>query len=145
MTLAPPLLVSVTVCACLAPTITLPKSSLRELSTSWPGVDAVPVPDSASFVAVFDALLAMVSVPLKVPVALGENLMLIVALCPEAMVVGRPGAVKEKYWLEIETLLRVTDAGPEFVAVAVKVLLLPAGTLPKLKVLVSNERVPNCC
>ena len=94
-TLAPPLLVSVTVCACLAPTITLPKSSLRELSTSWPAVDAVPVPESARAVGLLAASLVMVSVPLKAPDALGKNLTLIEVFCPAAIVTGRLVAARE--------------------------------------------------
>jgi hypothetical protein len=39
----------------------------------------------------------------------------------------------------------VTDAGPEFVAVTVRVLLLPVATLPNSKVDVSRERVLDCC
>lgn len=35
----------------------------------------------------------------------------------------------------------VTDAGPEFVAVADRLLLLPAVTLPKFKLADSRERV----
>jgi hypothetical protein len=70
--------------------------------------------------------------------------MLIVALCPAATVIGRLGAIREKYWVEIAALLTLTDAGPEFVAVTVRVLLLPAVTLPKSRVAVSRERVLDC-
>lgn len=97
MTLDPPVLVSVIVCDCVAPTFTLPKPALVGLSASWPGLAAVPVPESARLVALFDALLEMVTVALKVPAALGANLMPKVALCPDARVIGRLGAVKEKY------------------------------------------------
>jgi len=143
LTLDPPVLVSVTVCDCLAPTVRPPKFSLAGLSASWPEA-AIPVPESGRFVAVFDASLVMVTVALKIPAALGVNLMLIVVLWSAATVTGRLGAVKEKYLLEIETLLMVTDAGPEFVAVTDRVLLLPAATLPKSRVADSRERVL-CC
>lgn len=143
--LDPPVLVSVTVCDSVAPSATLPKFSLTGFSVSCPGAAAIPVPESGRLTAPLDALLVTVSVPLKVPAAVGENLMLIVVLCPAAIVAGRVGAVNEKSWLEIETLLMVTEAGPEFVAVAVKVLLLPAATLPKLRLVLINERVLDCC
>ena len=95
--LDPPVLVSVTVCDCLAPSATLPKFSLTGLSVSCPGAVATPVPESGRLTAPLDALLVTVSVPLKVPAAVGENLMLIAVLCPAAIVTGRLGAVKRKY------------------------------------------------
>jgi len=145
LTLELPVLVTVTDCDCLAPTVTLPKSSLDGLSVSVPEAVAVPVPESVSSGTVLDALLVMESVALKVPGALGANLMLIVALCPAGTVTGRPGETREKYLVEIVALLTVTDAGPEFVAVAVRVSLLPAATLPKSSVVFSSERVVGCC
>src|SRR5271169_2344319 len=143
LTLDPPVLVSVTVCDCLAPTVTLPKSSVAGLSKSCPG--AVPVAESVRFVTVldptvFDAAFVMASVALKAPAALGVNLMLTVMLCPAETVIGRLGATREKYLVEIAALLTVTDAGPELVAVTVRVLLLPAATLPKSRLAVSRER-----
>ncbi len=71
--------------------------------------------------------------------------MLIVVLCPAVTVNGRLGETREKYLVEIVALLTVTDAGPEFVAVAVRVLLLPAATLPKFSVVFARERVVGCC
>jgi len=145
LTLELPVLVMVTDCDCLAPTLTLPKSSLAGLSVSVPGTAAVPVPESERFVTVFDASLVMESVPLNAPAALGANLILIVALCPAVTVTGRLGETREKYGEDIAALLTVTDAGPEFVAVAVRVLLLPAATLPKSSVVLSRESVVGCC
>ena len=140
-TLDPPILVSVTVCDCLAPTVTLPKASLAGLSVICPRAVPVPVPESGRFVTVFDALLVTESVALKAPTASGVNWMLIVVLCPAATVIGRLGVTREKYLVEIAAALTVTDAGPEFVAVTVRVLLLPAATLPKSRVVVNRERV----
>lgn len=146
MTLAP-LAVRLPDALPLLPTTTLPRPRLAGLTASCPEVvvvPEVPVPESARLIALFDALLATAAVASKVPAALGANLMLKVALCPAATVTGRVGAVKEKYWLEIDTLLMVTDAGPELVAVADSVLLLPAATLPKAKVADCRER-ELCC
>src|ERR1700758_2545836 len=135
LTLVPPVLVSVVVTDRLAPTITLPKLSLPGLSASCPGgggVDVeVPVPVSVRFVTASDAVLVIESVALKVPAAFGVKSTLIGVLCPAARVTGRVGAVREKYLVEIATLLIVTEAVPEFVAVVLIVLLPPALTLPK--------------
>lgn len=87
----------------------------------------------------------MAAVALKVPAALGVKAILIVALWPAATVRGRVGALREKYWVEIATLLTVTDAEPEFVAVTVRVSLLPAATLPKFRVAAPKESVLLCC
>lgn len=141
-TLDPPLLVRVTVCDCLAPMVTLPKSSLAGLSMSCP--EDVPVPVSVRFVAGFEASLVMARVALKAPATLGANLMLTVVLCPAATVIGRVGATSVKYFVEIAALLMVTGAGPEFVAVTVSVLLLLIATVPKFR-LEGSERVLDCC
>jgi hypothetical protein len=68
-----------------------------------------------------------------------------VELCPPAITTGRLGDVKEKYWVETETLLTVIDADPEFDALTVRVLLLPADTLPKSRVVAASTRLPICC
>jgi hypothetical protein len=57
---------------------------------------------------------------------------------------GRDGALSEKYWLEIEALLTVMEAVPVFVAVTVSVLLVPAATLPKSRLALLRDKVPDC-
>jgi hypothetical protein len=96
-------------------------------------------------IAAFDALLVMVALALKDATALGANEMLIEVLCPAATVSGRLVGAREKYWLEIAMLLMVTVAAPEFVTIAERVSLLPAATLPKFRVDVDKESVPDCC
>lgn len=68
-------------------------------------------------------------------------------LWPAKIAIGRAGALSEKYLLEMEALLTVTEAAPVFVRVAVSVLLVPAATLPKSRVAPLKERVPDadCC
>ena len=128
----------------MLPTVTLPKLRLVGFRASCPAVP-VPVPVPSRFsVAVLAASLVIVAVALNVPAAFGENVTLTGVLCPAAKVRGRLGAFREKYLVEILTLLIVTDAGPELVAVADRVLLLPAVTLPKFRVAVARERVPGC-
>jgi hypothetical protein len=73
------------------------------------------------------------------------NVTLSVVLCPALIVTGRLGAVTEKYRVETAALLIVIDVAPEFVAVTVRVLLLPALTLPKSRLRLPRERLPFCC
>jgi hypothetical protein len=58
-TLDPPVLDSVTICDCFAPTVTVPKPSLAGVSVSCPGTVPVPVPipERVRFVTAFDASL----------------------------------------------------------------------------------------
>src|ERR1700758_4005501 len=105
---------------CFAPTVTLPKSSLVGVRLSCPAAD-IPVPDNERLVTESDAVLVMETVALKVPAAFGVKPTVIGVLCPTARLIGRVGAVREKYFVESATLLIVTEAVPEFVAVAVRV------------------------
>src|ERR1700688_4181101 len=125
--LAPPVLVSVTVCDCDAPTVTLPKASLAGFVASVPvaGPVAVPVPESESWVVGFDgSLLVSVTAAVKASAAFGVNLTVIGVVCPAATVIGRLGETRVKYLLEMAALLTVIDAFPEFVALTDTVLLL---------------------
>ena len=142
------MLVSVTVCDCWAPTVTLPKPSLAGLVASVPeaGPLEVPVPESRSCEVGLDAsLLVIVTAAVKAPGALGVNLMLIGVVCPAATVIGRLGDIREKYLLEMAALLTVSDAFPEFVALTDTVLLLPLATLPKFRLEFARERPVGSC
>jgi hypothetical protein len=126
----------------LLPTDTPPTSRVAGVTESCPGWASVtPAPVSDSVEVVFDASLEIVAVALKVPTAVGENVTVTVVLCPAATVTGRLGATSWKSWLEIETLLTVTDEGPEFVATIDRVAVVPTTTFPKLSVSFANERV----
>jgi hypothetical protein len=135
LTLVPPLLVSVNVDDRLEPTVTSPKDALPGLRASCPAVVsvAVPVPDSARLVTESVAVLEMEIEPLKVPAAFGVKTTLRGMLWPAAMVTGRLGELRAKYLVETATLLMVTPAVPEFVAIVDTILLLPAFTLPKAR------------
>lgn len=65
LTAVPPVLVSVTVAGCVAPTTTLPKASVVGLRESVPAV--TPVPDRDMVSVGFDAFDVMVTVPLALP------------------------------------------------------------------------------
>lgn len=145
MTVEGELLVSVIVWLLWVPIVTLPKFSVVGLTANCPL--ATPVPVSESELLGSEALLLMVAVALKAPAALGVKTTLTWALWPAKIAIGRAGALSEKYLLEMEALLTVTEAAPVFVRVAVSVLLVPAATLPKSRVAPLKERVPDadCC
>jgi hypothetical protein len=110
------------------------------LGASWPS--ATPVPVSARFATWLEALLAIVAEASNVPAAFGVKLKVRDTLCPAARVPGRIGDVSAKYLLEMAAALMLTGAFPEFVALTVRLLLLPAATLPKFKAVLPRERLP---
>ena len=59
------------------------------------------------------------------------------------IVIGRLGAVRVKYWLEIDALLTVMDAVLVLDPVTVSVLLVPTVTLPKSRVAPLSDKVPD--
>ena len=136
----PPVLVSVTLCVCLLPTVTLPKASLLGFTASCPSL--MPVPDKLIFVMAVEASLPIAAVALKLPAASGLNASVNDELCPAAMVTGRFGAVTEKYLVDTEALLMVTDALLVLLTESVSVLLLPAPTLPKSKAWAPKDKLP---
>jgi len=142
--LVPPLLVTVSDRDLVSPSSTLPKSRLDCVALRVPGLADTPSPESATVTELFDASLEIVTFPVTLPGALGVKVMLTVTFCPTATVTGRAGRVMEN-WLVLRTaLLIVTVAVPVLVAVAVRVLLVPTVTLPKLIVDPLRLRVPLC-
>ena len=85
LSVALPILFSVTVWGALvAPTAWLPKARLAvDKFTTGPAAD-VPVPVRLTVCGVFAALSVKVIVPVRVPVAVGVNVTLIVQLAPTA-------------------------------------------------------------
>lgn len=86
MTLAAPLLVTVSDSDWLLPIVTLPKVSVVGFGTSVPG--ATPVPNKPIASEEFVAFDVMVNVPLAVAADAGANATLKVALCPAVSVTG---------------------------------------------------------
>jgi hypothetical protein len=78
VTAVPPVLVTVSEIDCWLPTVTLPKASLEGLLASCPA--AIPAPDREIVAVESEALLAIVTVALKDPTAVGVNARLRVAL-----------------------------------------------------------------
>jgi hypothetical protein len=85
----------------------------------------------------------METVALKAPAAFGLNSRVALAAWPAEIDSGRVVPVSEKYLLEIETLLTVTDAPPVFERMTASVLFFPAVTLPKFRVDPLTERIPD--
>jgi hypothetical protein len=91
------------------------------------------------------ALLDIVIVPVKFPAAEGVKARLKVTVLPAATVTGRLGALRENSGALGLALLIVIEAVPLFVAVTVRVLLLPTTTLPKLSDELLSPRSPVGC
>lgn len=127
----------------LLPTFTFPKLRLVGFEVSAPGAP-VPEPERVAVSVGVEASLVTLRVALKAAAAFGVNVMLNVALCPLATVTGNVGEVNKKYFVEMEALLMVTDALPEFVAVKVRVLLVLGVTFPKSRLALPRTRVPLC-
>jgi hypothetical protein len=84
----------------------------------------------------------MEAMAVNAPATLGLKTTLTGVLCPAGIVTGRLGALIKKYLVEMVTLLTVTEAVPVFDTVTVKVLLVPAVTLPKSRVAPLKDKVP---
>ena len=101
-----------------------------------------PVPVSDKFGTGLEVSLAIVAEASNVPAAFGVKLKVRDTLCPAASAAGRVGDVNAKYLLEMASALMLTGAFPEFVALTMRVLLMPGATLPKFKAELARERFP---
>lgn len=86
VTVAPPVLVTVSEIDCLLPSVTLPKLRLEGFDPRSPG--EIPAPDKAIVNVGLDPVEVMVTVPLALPADVGVNITLKVVLCPAASVTG---------------------------------------------------------
>jgi hypothetical protein len=120
----------------------LPKLSLVGLSASKPL--ATPVPLRETVAEASDALLVIETAALKAPAALGAKTRVRGVLWPAIIAVGKVGALSEKYCVENDALLTVTEAAPVLDAVSVKVFVVPAVTEPKLRLAPLRDNVPLC-
>ena len=145
VTVPGPALVSVIVCEGVVPTVTLVNVTLVGFEPNCPCVLVIPdpVPISVTLGSEFEPATVTFSVALNEPAALGVNSMLIGALCPAAIVAGSAGESREKYFVEIAALLMVTADEVVLVAVTDRVLVPPASTVPKSR-LVTLRVIPAC-
>jgi hypothetical protein len=128
VTLAVPVLVSVTVCASLLPTATLPKLTLVgdvEICS------VTPVPLKATVFGEPVALLVIVMAPVALPVDVGANFAVNGEDCPAVKVSGRASPLRLKPVPLAEAAVTVTLAVPGLVRVTVCEPLPPTVTLPK--------------
>jgi hypothetical protein len=141
VTLAP-LAVREPVAVPLLPTTTLPSPRVVGATVSCPVAPPVPVPESGTTKVESDASEIMVTSPFTAPAEAGVNETLKVALCPGVRVTGAvipltlnpaPLAVREEI---------VEVVPPTLVNVSDKACVVDTGTLPKLRVVGFETRVP---
>jgi hypothetical protein len=137
-----PLFVMVTVFEPDVPVLMLPNAKLVGLAVR-PAVPATPVPVNVTVSSEFAALLAMLTLPVKLPAVVGAKEAVNEALAPAAMLVGvvRPLTLKP---LPL-TAICDTSRGPvpELVIVKVSDFVCPSVKLPKLKIEGETE-IPAC-
>ena len=134
VTWALPVLLSVTVCDAELPAVTLPKLRLLALAESvYVGAGLLPL--SVTLAGEFVALLTIETLPLSVPAADGLNCTLNDTLCPTASVTGTVAPVTAKPVPLAAICETATEELPELVSVTSCVEVLPALTLPKLRLL----------
>ena len=111
-------------------------------STEWEPV-CVPLPDREIVAGEFEALLATVTLPAKLPTAAGANVSSNVADCPGARIMPAETPLPEKTAPEPLTFETVTSEFPALVKVTLNTLLFPMATLPnpRLDVLVVSKLV----
>jgi hypothetical protein len=89
-----------------------------------------------------EASLVIVPVALKAPATFGAKEIVMTAFCPAAIDAGKVGLVTVKYLVEIDALVIVIALCPVLVAEIESALLVPAFTLPKLRVALENDSAP---
>lgn len=131
--MALPEFVNVMFCDVLAPMATFPKLRLVGLEVNAPVGAVVPVPLSAIVNGLPEALLVTVIFPVALPIAVGANFTVIVALWDGFNVAGVANPLTLNP-LPPATVLEICAAAvPVFVSVIVCVPLLPSATFPKLR------------
>jgi hypothetical protein len=126
-----PLAVRVPDNALLDPVATLPKFSVPGANANCPA--AVPLPDSAIFIWLFEALDEMSKCPEAAPAELAVKTTPKVKLCPAPRFAGSVSSVTAKAALDGLACEMFTLVVPVFVRVAVRVRDCPVNRLPKSK------------
>src|SRR5262249_36586714 len=128
----------VTVCDFVAPTVTLPKSSVEGLSASSP----VPFPERATVCVPLEASLLTERVAVNAAAAFGVNEILRVVLCPAGSDRGNVELCTVKYLVETDALPSATALLPELVSINERVLVVFGDTFPKLRLALPRASVP---
>lgn len=135
------MLFRVTVCVPLLPNATLPKFTLTGLIVNCGGV-CVAVPVRAIETCEVDALLAIVTAPVGLPVDVGVNVALNGAFWPAPITCPADNPLMLKPVPEALAVEIVTLAVPVLLSVIGTDMLLPTCTLPKLTAPVLGVRAP---
>lgn len=112
-----------------------------QVSETLCAVVATPVPESAIVIGEPLALLVTITLPVTLPAEMGLNDTPNVKVCVADNVTGVPAPVNAKPVPLLETCEMVTFELPTLVTVTLCEAELPSFTLPKLMLLVLNERV----
>jgi hypothetical protein len=131
VTLEFPLFVIVTAWELELPALMLPKLRLEGLAESVT-VAATPVPLRAMVLGELGALLVMLTLPVKLPAALGANKTLNEAVPPAVTVAGVVSPLTLKLLPLTAICEIVSEAVPVFVTVKLWDLVCPSTMLPKL-------------
>ena len=119
--------------------VTLEVLAVQFKVTEWAAL--APVPEREMVSAPFEALLAMLMLPLALPVLAGLNVAVSVTDLPAATIVPADTPLALKPAPEMRTFEMITLALPEFVSVTVCWVLLETSTEPKFKLLVLAFRI----
>ena len=135
-----PVLVSVIVRLELLPVVTFPNDKLvgEALIRNVEAVVAVP----ARVTVAFETLEVIATEPVKVPLALGENLIGSVAELPAAIVIGNVDPARLKPVPVTVAPLTESEEPPVFESVMLSVEFVPATRLPKLSEVGDTESWP---
>ena len=128
VTLVPPLLVRVSDWLLDVPSCTLPNEMLEGFGERLPCV--TPVPDSGMFRLGFDPFEVMLTLPVTLPTADGENFTVNEVLWPEVKVTGRVRPLMLKPVPLAAAAEMVTVVPPLLVRVSDWLLVMPSCTLP---------------
>jgi hypothetical protein len=126
----------------VSPTWTLPRARAVGATVSCPGVVAVPVPESGTTKVGSDALEVIVTLPVTAPADGGVNKTLNVTLCPAVSVTGVEIPLTLNPVPLAATCEIVALEPPAFVIVSDSVWVVATGTLPKLRLVGFDTRVP---
>lgn len=119
--------------------VTLEVLAVQLKVTEWEAL--APVPEREMVSVPFEALLAMLMLPLALPVLAGLNVAVSVTDLPAATIVPADTPLALKPAPDSVTFEMVTLAVPAFVRVTVLSLLLETSTEPKFKLLVLAFRI----
>ena len=131
VTVDPPVLVNVSDLLLLLPTWTLPNDRLEGLGETVPAVTPAPVKGSTTVLFTWFAVVAKVTLPLKLPAAVGANVMVAEVDVPGFSVSGRARLLIENPAPLMVADVTVRSVPPLFERVTVVIWFAPTWMFPK--------------